>query len=74
MTQFYSSGDVAALLRIPQHKLLYAIENGMVSDSSMRVGGKRIFSEQDLARLAEHFQVQVSLDNADQIKEPQNEI
>ena len=68
MTQLYSSGDVAARLKVPQYKILYAIENGMVADSSMRVGGKRIFSDEDLRRLAEHFQVEITFEEIDEQK------
>ena len=75
MTQFYSTGDVADRLSMPQHRVLYAIENGMVADSSMRVGGKRIFSDEDLKRFAEHFQVEITFEEIDeQKKEKQNEI
>ena len=72
MTQLYSSGDVADRLSIPQYKLLYAIENDMVADATLRVGGKRIFTDDDLQRLAEHFQVVIRCDEND--KEKQNEI
>ena len=59
MTQLFSTGEVAHLLSIPQHKLLYAIEQQATSDSSLRVGGKRIFTEDDVRRLATHFQIEV---------------
>jgi DNA-binding transcriptional MerR regulator len=75
MTHFYSTGDVAIKLSIPQYTLLYAIEQRAVADATLRVGGKRIFTDKDLKRLAEHFQVQIDCDDkAEQKKETTNEI
>jgi hypothetical protein len=57
MAHFYSSGEVARILSVPLHRIDYAITNQMVEDSTMRIGGKRIFTELDLSRLAAYFGV-----------------
>lgn len=57
MATYYSSGDVARTLAIPQHKITYAISNQIIADSTLRIGGKRIFTEADLSRLAAYFGV-----------------
>jgi hypothetical protein len=64
MTHFYSMGDVARLLSIPQHRISYAISNQKVAEpSSQRVAGKRVFSDSDLARIAKYFGVNAVTDN-----------
>ena len=57
MAQFYSSGEVARILSVPLHRIDDAITHQMVEDSTMRIGGKRIFTESDLSRLAAYFGV-----------------
>jgi hypothetical protein len=60
MAQFYSSGEVARILSVPIHRIDYAITNQMIGGSAMRIGGKRIFAESDLSRLAAYFGVNLA--------------
>jgi DNA-binding transcriptional MerR regulator len=58
MRQLYSTGDVARLLGIRQHRIDFAISSGHVPDAKHRFLGKRCFDLHDIQRIAKHFGVQ----------------
>ncbi|MDP6556935.1 MAG: MerR family transcriptional regulator [Pirellulaceae bacterium] len=47
------SGEVARQYQLPRWRLLYHIDRGNLPEPSFRVAGRRLFSEQDLKRIAE---------------------
>jgi hypothetical protein len=49
--RYRTSGGVAAELKIPRWQLAYLIERGVVPDASVHVPGRRLFSEEDVARI-----------------------
>jgi len=49
--------DVATLLRVKPYQITYALTVGLVAEPELRISNKRIFQNQDVARLAEHFGV-----------------
>ena len=49
---YYSLGEVARLLNIPQHRIVYLLQSGQVQES-MRLAGRRAFTVDDLVNIAE---------------------
>jgi DNA-binding transcriptional MerR regulator len=49
--------DVAKLLRLKPYQISYAISVGLVPEPELRISNKRIFSPEDVDRLAAHFGV-----------------
>lgn len=57
MSKYYSMKDVARLLEIRPHRIGYAVSNGAVPQPSQRFGNTRVFTTEDVRRLADHFGV-----------------
>ncbi len=57
MKQLFSTGEVARILGIPQHRIVYAITANKVTEAKFHFLGKRCFDPNDLHRLAKHFGV-----------------
>jgi hypothetical protein len=55
MEKLYSLKDVAKLLKIRSHRVGYAVSSGAVKEPALRLANKRIFSTEDVRRLADHF-------------------
>ena len=53
--KFQSTIDVARLLGIPEHRLVYAFRAGKLEEPRFRVAGKRVFTASDVRRVAEYF-------------------
>ena len=49
---FYSLGEVARLLGIPQHRVVYLLQSGQVQES-MRLAGRRAFTLDDVCEIAD---------------------
>ena len=49
--RYRTSGGVAEALGIPRWQLAYLIERGLVPDASLRVPGRRLFSDDDVNRI-----------------------
>jgi len=49
---YYSLGDVARLLQVPPHRVVYLLQGGKVQES-MRLGGRRAFTLDDVCEIAE---------------------
>ena len=54
--------EVARLLGKKPYQVTYAISSGAVDDV-IRIGGRRIFQNQDIKRLARHFGVDLKFAN-----------
>lgn len=59
MTQLYTMRDVTKTLGIPHYKVNYAYSAGLVEEPELRLGGKRVFQQSDIQRLATHFNVEI---------------
>lgn len=55
MTTFFALGDVARLIKVPPHKIAYAISSGCIRDPEMRIAGKRIFTQQEAEQIGAYF-------------------
>lgn len=49
---YYSLGDVARILKVPPHRIVYLLQSGRVQES-MRLGGRRAFTLDDVYDIAE---------------------
>ncbi len=57
MERCYSLKDVAKSLNVRSHRVAYALSSGAVPEPVQRLGNKRVFTADDVKRLAEHFGV-----------------
>jgi hypothetical protein len=57
MDRLYSLGEVARLLRRKQYHVTHALTTGKVREPEQRIGNRRLFSSEDVLRLANHFKV-----------------
>jgi hypothetical protein len=60
MTQIYLLGDVCRRLNVPHYRVSYALLTGLLPEPAERLGGKRVFTEEDVRVIAEHFGVRLS--------------
>lgn len=56
---FHSTIDVARLLGVPEHRLVYAFRAGKLKEPEYRVAGKRIFNKDEIRRVAAYFGVEM---------------
>jgi DNA-binding transcriptional MerR regulator len=49
--------DVARLLKVKPYQIAYALSVGLVPEPELRISNKRVFSPEDIERLAKHFGV-----------------
>lgn len=47
--------DVARQLRVKPYRVVYALTTGLVPEPALRIANKRIYQEDDIARLREYF-------------------
>ncbi len=57
--EHYLLKDVARVLKVKPYQIAYALSVGLVSEPTLRISNKRIFAAEDVARLAEHFKVEL---------------
>jgi hypothetical protein len=50
-------GDVAKLLGTKPYKITYAMTSGQVPEPEMRLGHQRVFTTEDVTRIARHLRV-----------------
>lgn len=62
MKQLLSTGDVSKLLGIAKHKIEYAIANGSIPEPELRIANKRVFTSDDVQRVANHFGVELKIE------------
>jgi len=53
--QHYSLKDVARMLKLKPYQITYAFTVGLVAEPALRISNNRIFVEEDIERLREHF-------------------
>jgi hypothetical protein len=69
MEQIFALGDVARLLGVQGYKIAYAISTGALPEASCRLASKRVFTEDDVRRIARHFGVQTTVGGEDDGRE-----
>lgn len=47
--------EVAAMLGLRPHQVIYAITSRSVEDVALRIGNRRVFQASEIERLANHF-------------------
>jgi DNA-binding transcriptional MerR regulator len=57
--EFYSLGEAALMLQCQPHRIMYLFSTRAVPEP-LRVGGRRLFSLQDIAAIAEKMKQQVA--------------
>jgi hypothetical protein len=57
MEKHYLLGEVAKLLGRRPHQIIYLLTSGRIPEAEQRIGNRRLFSEEDVVRLARHFKV-----------------
>ena len=57
--EHYLLRDVARVLKVKPYQIAYALSVGLVPESQLRISNKRVFQAEDIARLAEHFNVEL---------------
>jgi hypothetical protein len=57
MDRLYSLGEVARLLHRKPYHVTHALTTGKVHEPERRIGNRRLFSSEDVLRLANHFKV-----------------
>lgn len=59
MDKLYLLNDVARLMKKRPHQITYAITSGLLPEPEMRIGGRRVFLDEDLQRIAIYFGVRL---------------
>ena len=59
MTKMYLLSDVARIVRKRPHQITYAITSGLLPEPKVRMGGRRVFQEDDIERIAQYFGVRL---------------
>jgi hypothetical protein len=57
MTTLMSTKQCLRLLNIPEHRLVYAYRTGKLPEPSFMIGGTRVFTKDDVRRVAVYFGV-----------------
>jgi MerR HTH family regulatory protein len=70
--QYYTLGDVARAFGLKPHVVTYAITAGHLPEPAIRVGNKRVFTKEDMERMALHFRVTPRWDSLRAEAEPQS--
>ena len=55
--ELYTIGDIATKLDVAQHRIAYLIQNNRAKES-FRLGGRRVFTAQDMANIANELNKQ----------------
>lgn len=59
-TELYSLGDVARILAVKPHRILYALSVGAVAEPALRVAGKRLWNPSEVAALSEALKIETA--------------
>lgn len=54
--RLFSTGSVARDLGIPKARLIYLLDSGHLPDAATRVGGRRLFTAEEVIRIREALQ------------------
>jgi hypothetical protein len=60
--ELYSLSDVADLLRVPPHRILYLLSSRAVPEPRLRVAGKRLWTHEEIAVVSEKLKIQLATD------------
>ena len=60
--QHYLLKDVAKILKRKPYQIAYCLSVGLVPEPETRIANKRIFTPEDIERLAAHFGVELAKD------------
>jgi hypothetical protein len=60
--ELFSLGDVARLLAVKPHRILYLLSVGAAAEPALRVAGKRLWTHEEIAALSELLKVQTAAD------------
>lgn len=63
--ELFSTGQVAARINLPRWQLQYLIERGAVPGPSVQVPGRRLFSIDDVRKIAEAMERRASKENSE---------
>lgn len=58
---YYLLADVARILRTKPYRITYLLTSGQVPDVE-RLGGRRVFCDGDLVRIADRLKIQINQD------------
>jgi hypothetical protein len=58
--ELFSLGDVARMLAVKPHRILYLISVGSVAEPALRVAGKRLWNHAEIAALSEKLTLQTA--------------
>jgi hypothetical protein len=53
--RFFLLGDVSRLLQTPPYRIAYLLATCKVPEPALRLGNKRVFTDQDINRIAERL-------------------
>jgi len=59
MQNTMSLKDVSRKLNIQSYRIQYVYVHGLVAEPLQRISGRRVFTPDDVHRLAEHFKVKL---------------
>ena len=62
MNDYYMLADVARILRVKPYRIVYLLTSGQTPEV-MRLGGRRIFTFEDMLRIADCLQVQITAES-----------
>jgi len=57
MEQTMSLKDVSRLLNVKAYRIEYLLAHEIVPEPALRISGRRVFTPDDVRRLAEHFKI-----------------
>ena len=61
MKNLFSIAEIADKVGVAEHKITYAHRTRRLGDASIRLSGRRIYTEADLHRIAKYFGVQLEI-------------
>jgi len=59
MKTHYLLGEVARLLKLKPYRISYAISMGLIPDAKLRISNKRVFTFEEIEKMAVHFGVEL---------------
>lgn len=59
-TNYFLLGDVARILRCQPYQIVYLLTTNKVPEPALRIGNKRVFTLEDVHRIAERLRVHFS--------------
>ena len=63
-TNYFLLGDVARILRCQPYQIVYLLTTRQVSEPTLRIGNRRVFTIADVQQIGEKLQFQFASDDA----------